>query len=218
MPLEQCPVATPDFNDPKGVPIDAILFGGRRPDTIPLVTQAYDWNHATMIGALLASGQTAAAEGPVGSLRHDPMAMLPFIGYNAGDYLQHWINMGKKGGDKMPAVFLVNWFRRGDDGRFLWPGFGENSRVLKWIVDRIEGKVDARETVAGHTANVEDLDLDGLDINVDDVREALRAHPSEWAGDIDDNEAWLKKLGPKVPSEVWDQFEALKQRIRNATK
>ncbi|WP_046204380.1 phosphoenolpyruvate carboxykinase (GTP) [Corynebacterium argentoratense] len=218
VPLEQCPVATPDFNDPKGVPIDAILFGGRRPDTIPLVTQAYDWNHATMIGALLASGQTAAAEGPVGSLRHDPMAMLPFIGYNAGDYLQHWINMGKKGGDKMPAVFLVNWFRRGDDGRFLWPGFGENSRVLKWIVDRIEGKVDARETVAGHTANVEDLDLDGLDINVDDVREALRAHPSEWAGDIDDNEAWLKKLGPKVPSEVWDQFEALKQRIRNAAK
>ncbi|WP_314930602.1 phosphoenolpyruvate carboxykinase (GTP) [Corynebacterium argentoratense] len=218
VPLEQCPVATPDFNDPKGVPIDAILFGGRRPDTIPLVTQAYDWNHATMIGALLASGQTAAAEGPVGSLRHDPMAMLPFIGYNAGDYLQHWINMGKKGGDKMPAVFLVNWFRRGDDGRFLWPGFGENSRVLKWIVDRIEGKVDARETVAGHTANVEDLDLDGLDINVDDVREALRAHPSEWAGDIDDNGAWLKKLGPKVPSEVWDQFEALKQRIRNATK
>ncbi|PRQ11849.1 phosphoenolpyruvate carboxykinase (GTP) [Corynebacterium sp. 13CS0277] len=217
VPLDQCPIAAiDDFNNPKGVPIDAILFGGRRPDTIPLVTQAYDWNHATMIGALLASGQTAAAEGPVGSLRHDPMAMLPFIGYNAGDYLQHWIDMGKKGGDKMPAVFLVNWFRRGDDGRFLWPGFGENSRVLKWIVDRIEGRVGARETVAGHTANVEDLDLTGLDVDIDDVREALSAHPSQWEGDIADNEAWLEKLGPKVPAEVHEQFEALKQRVRAA--
>ncbi|APT85599.1 phosphoenolpyruvate carboxykinase (GTP) [Corynebacterium aquilae] len=217
VPLEQCPVAAiDDFNNPKGVPIDAILFGGRRPDTIPLVTQAYDWNHATMIGALLASGQTAAAEGPVGSLRHDPMAMLPFIGYNAGEYLQHWIDMGKKGGDKMPAVFLVNWFRRGDDGRFLWPGFGDNSRVLKWVVDRIEGRVGARETVAGHTANVEDLDLTGLDVDIDDVREALRARPSQWEGDLEDNAAWLKKLGPKVPAEVHEQFEALKKRVHDA--
>ena len=216
VPIEQCPVVAPEFNDGEGVPISAILFGGRRPDTVPLVSQAHDWNHATLIGALLASGQTAAAEGEVGALRHDPMAMLPFIGYNAGDYLQHWINMGKKGGDKMPAVFLVNWFRRGDDGRFLWPGFGDNSRVLKWIVDRIEGRVSADETIAGLTARVEDLDLTGLDTPLDDVREALSAPADQWAGDVVDNEAWLEKLGPKVPAEVHEQFEALKERVAKA--
>ena len=216
VPIEQCPVVAPEFNDGEGVPISAILFGGRRPDTVPLVSQAHDWNHATLIGALLASGQTAAAEGEVGALRHDPMAMLPFIGYNAGDYLQHWINMGKKGGDKMPAVFLVNWFRRGEDGRFLWPGFGDNSRVLKWIVDRIEGRVSADETIAGLTARVEDLDLTGLDTPLDDVREALSAPADQWAGDVVDNEAWLEKLGPKVPAEVHEQFEALKERVAKA--
>ncbi|APT91496.1 phosphoenolpyruvate carboxykinase [Corynebacterium sphenisci DSM 44792] len=212
-PIAQCPVAAPEFNDPKGVPVDAILFGGRRPDTVPLVTQAFDWNHATFIGATLASGQTAAsAEAKVGSLRHDPMAMLPFIGYNVGDYLRHWIAMGKKGGDKMPAVFLVNWFRRGEDGRFLWPGFGDNSRVLKWITERIEGKVDARETVVGYTANAEDLDLTGLDTPLEDVKEALRAPAEKWQGDLADNEEWLKSLG-EIPQEVWDQFRALEQRV-----
>ncbi|MDO5731734.1 phosphoenolpyruvate carboxykinase (GTP) [Corynebacterium sphenisci] len=212
-PIAQCPVAAPEFNDPKGVPVDAILFGGRRPDTVPLVTQAFDWDHATFIGATLASGQTAAsAEAKVGSLRHDPMAMLPFIGYDVGDYLRHWIAMGKKGGDKMPAVFLVNWFRRGEDGRFLWPGFGENSRVLKWITERIEGKVDARETVVGYTANAEDLDLSGLDTPLEDVKEALRAPAEKWQGDLADNEEWLKSLG-EIPQEVWDQFRALEQRV-----
>ncbi len=216
-PISQCPAAAPEFDDHKGVPISAILFGGRRPDTVPLVTQARDWNHATFIGATLASGQTAAAaEAAVGSLRHDPMAMLPFIGYNAGDYLQHWIDMGQKGGDKMPAVFLVNWFRRGDDGRFLWPGFGENSRVLKWIVDRIEGRVDAEDTVVGYTARFEDLDTEGLSEPEEDIRAALSVNPEEWEGDLADNEEWLKFLGPKVPSEVWDQFEGLKQRIAEA--
>ena len=149
-PIAQCPTAAPEYDDWKGVKVDAILFGGRRPDTVPLVTQAHDWEHGTMIGAMLSSGQTAAsAEAKVGSLRHDPMAMLPFIGYNVGDYFQHWIDMGREGGDRMPAIFLVNWFRRGEDGRYLWPGFGENSRVLKWIVDRIEGRVGADETVVG---------------------------------------------------------------------
>lgn len=217
VPISQCPVAAPEFNDPAGVPISAILFGGRRADTVPLVTQAHSWNHATMIGTLLASGQTAAsAEAKVGSLRHDPMAMLPFIGYNAGDYFQHWIDMGVKGGDKMPAVFLVNWFRRGEDGRFLWPGFGDNSRVLKWVIDRIEGRVGADETVAGYTARVEDLDLTGLDTPIEDVREALSAPPEQWAADVEDNEAWLAKLGPKVPAEVLEEFEALKKRISEA--
>lgn len=212
-PIAQCPVAAPEYDDPKGVPVDAILFGGRRPDTVPLVTQARSWNHATFIGATLASGQTAAsAEAKVGSLRHDPMAMLPFIGYNVADYLQHWIDMGAKGGDKMPAVFLVNWFRRGDDGRFLWPGFGDNSRVLKWIVDRIEGRVEARETVVGYTANAEDLDLEGLDTPIEDVKEALRAPAEKWQGDLADNEEWLKSLGD-IPQEIWDEFEALKNRV-----
>ena len=214
VPISQCPVAAEEFDDWRGVPVSAILFGGRRPDTVPLVTQAFDWDHATMIGTLLSSGQTAASsEAKVGALRHDPMAMLPFIGYNAGEYLQHWIDMGNKGGDKMPPVFLVNWFRRGDDGRFLWPGFGENSRVLKWIVDRIEGRVEADETVAGHTARAEDLDLTGLDTPRADVEEALTAPPEQWARDMEDNAAWLEKLGPAVPKEVFEQFEALKERI-----
>lgn len=219
VPLAQCPVAAEEYNDPQGVPISAILFGGRRPDTVPLVSQAHNWDHATMIGALLSSGQTAAAEGTVGALRHDPMAMLPFIGYNAADYLQHWIDMGKKGGDKMPEVFLVNWFRRGDDGRFLWPGFGDNSRVLKWIVDRIEGRVEADETIAGYTARVEDLDLTGLDTPIEDIRETLSAPAAQWKSDLADNEEYLAFLGSKgsaVPAEVLEQFEALKARVAAA--
>ena len=216
VPIAQCPVAAPEFDDWKGVKVDAILFGGRRADTVPLVTETYDWNHATMVGSLLASGQTAAQEGVVGTLRHDPMAMLPFIGYNAGEYLNHWIEMGKKGGDKMPAVFLVNWFRRGEDGRFLWPGFGENSRVLKWIVERIEGQVGAEETVVGHTARYEDLDLDGVTEPEADIREALSAPAEQWANDIEDNAEYLTFLGPKVPQEIHDQFAALKQRVEAA--
>ncbi|QGU08508.1 Phosphoenolpyruvate carboxykinase [GTP] [Corynebacterium occultum] len=217
--IEQCPVAAPEFNDWKGVKIDAILFGGRRPDTVPLVTQTYDWEHGTMVGSLLASGQTAAsAEAKVGTLRHDPMAMLPFMGYNAGEYLQNWIDMGEKGGDKMPPIFLVNWFRRGEDGRFLWPGFGENSRVLKWVVDRIEGRVEADATVVGNTARAEDLDLEGLDTPIEDIKEALTAPAEQWARDLDDNEAYLTFLGPKVPNEVHEQFAALKKRVESALK
>ncbi|WP_010120626.1 phosphoenolpyruvate carboxykinase (GTP) [Corynebacterium nuruki] len=216
VPLAQCPTAAPEYDDWKGVRVDAILFGGRRPDTVPLVTQSYSWEHGTMIGALLASGQTAAQEGVVGTLRHDPMAMLPFIGYNAGEYLNHWIEVGKKGGDKMPSIFLVNWFRRGEDGRFLWPGFGENSRVLKWIVDRIEGRVGAEDTVVGHTARYEDLDLEGVTEPEEDIRAALSAPAEQWAGDIEDNDEYLTFLGPKVPQEIWDEFAALKRRVEQA--
>ena len=219
VPISQCPSAAPEFDDWKGVKIDAILFGGRRPSTVPLVTQAFDWNHGTLIGALLASGQTAAsAEAKVGALRHDPMAMLPFMGYNAGDYLQHWIDMGEKGGDRMPSIFLVNWFRKDDDGKMLWPGFGENSRVLKWITERIEGKVDAEKTVVGNTARAEDMDLSGLDIDIEDVRQALHVEPSEWAADMEDNAEYLAFLGSRVPQEVHDQFNALKSRVEEADK
>lgn len=217
--IDQCPVAAPEFNDWKGVKLDAILFGGRRPDTVPLVTQSFDWEHGTMLGATLASGQTAAsAEAKVGSLRHDPMAMLPFAGYNIGDYLQHWIDMGNKGGDRMPSIFLVNWFRRGDDKRFLWPGFGENSRVLKWIVDRIEGRVGAEDTVVGHTARAEDLDLIGLDTPMEDIRESLSAPAADWTRDLEDNEEYLKNLGDRIPQEIFGQLAKLRERIEAVQK
>ena len=217
--IEQCPAAAPEFNDWQGVKIDAILFGGRRPDTVPLVTQAHNWEHGTMIGAMLSSGQTAAsAEAKVGSLRHDPMAMLPFMGYNVGDYFQHWLDMGEKGGDRMPEIFLVNWFRRGDDDRFLWPGFGDNSRVLKWVIDRIEGNVDADETVVGYTARAEDLDLTGLDTPIEDVREALTADPELWKEDVADSRRYLEGLGSRVPQEIFDQLAKLDERVQAAAK
>lgn len=215
-PIAQCPTAAPEFDDWQGVKLDAILFGGRRASTVPLVTQSFDWEHGTMIGSLLASGQTAAsAEAKVGSLRHDPMAMLPFIGYNAGDYLQNWIDMGNKGGNLLPKIFLVNWFRRGEDGRFLWPGFGENSRVLKWVIDRVEGNVGAEDTVIGSTARAEDLDLTGLDTPLEDIKEALGVDPAEWGGDLEDNLEYLRFLGPRVPQELHDQLDALKTRIES---
>ncbi|OFL91098.1 phosphoenolpyruvate carboxykinase (GTP) [Corynebacterium sp. HMSC055D05] len=215
--IEQCPTAAPEFEDWQGVKIDAILFGGRRPDTVPLVTQAHDWEHGTMIGAMLSSGQTAASvEANVGSLRHDPMAMLPFMGYNVGDYFQHWLDMGKKGGDRMPSIFLVNWFRRGEDGRFLWPGFGENSRVLKWVIDRIEDNVGAEESVVGYTARAEDLDLDGLDTPIEDVREALTADPELWKEDVADSRRYLESLGSRIPQEIFDQLKKLDERIHAA--
>ncbi|WKK60475.1 phosphoenolpyruvate carboxykinase (GTP) [Corynebacterium sp. P3-F1] len=214
VPITQCPSAAEEFDDWRGVKVDAILFGGRRPSTIPLVTQTRDWNHGTMIGSLLASGQTAASlEAKVGSLRHDPMAMLPFIGYNVGDYFQNWIDRGNEGGDRMPSIFLVNWFRRGEDGRFLWPGFGENSRVLKWIVDRIEGRVEADETVAGHVARAEDLDLEGLDTPIEDVREALAVNPEEFAADFEEGKEYLGTLGDRVPPEIFDELEKSRSMI-----
>ena len=215
--IEQCPTAAPEFEDWQGVKIDAILFGGRRPDTVPLVTQAHDWEHGTMIGAMLSSGQTAASvEANVGSLRHDPMAMLPFMGYNVGDYFQHWLDMGKKGGDRMPSIFLVNWFRRGEDGRFLWPGFGENSRVLKWVIDRIEGNVEAEQSVVGYTARAEDLDLEGLDTPIEDIREALTADPELWKEDVADSRRYLESLGSRIPQEIFDQLKKLDERIHAA--
>ena len=213
VPIDQCPVAAPEFNSPEGVPISAILFGGRRADTVPLVSEAYSWNHGVYIGATLSSGQTAAAEGQVGAVRRDPMAMLPFLGYNVGDYFQHWVDMGARGGDKMPKIFLVNWFRKGADGRFVWPGFGENSRVLKWIVDRIEGRVEGDETAAGVTARAADIDMTGLDTPAEDVEAALAVDPEEWRRELPLITEWLKFCGPRVPAEVHEEFAALKKRL-----
>src|SRR5689334_17681848 len=183
-PISQCPILAPEFDDPRGVPIDAILFGGRRKTTIPLVTQARDWVHGVYLGATLSSETTAAAVGKVGVVRRDPMAMLPFIGYHAGDYFRHWIEMGKGDAGKLPAVFYVNWFRRDADGRFLWPGFGENSRVLKWIVERLDGTAPAVESPIGYHPPAEALDLTGLDVSRADVAEALRVDRDEWREEL----------------------------------
>ncbi len=213
-PISQCPTLAPEWDDPQGVPVSAILFGGRRKTTVPLITQARDWQHGVFIGATLGSEQTAAAEGKVGTVRRDPMAMLPFLGYNVGDYFQHWIDIGKNADEsKMPAVFFVNWFRRGDDGRFLWPGFGENSRVLKWAIERIEHKADGRTTPIGIVPRAQDLDLDGLDVDPADVDAALAVKPEEWREELPLIEEWFEFVGEKLPTGIRDEFDALKHRL-----
>jgi phosphoenolpyruvate carboxykinase (GTP) len=218
-PIEQCPILADEYHDPRGVPIDAILFGGRRKTTIPLVSEARDWVHGVYLGATLSSETTAAAVGQVGVVRRDPMAMLPFIGYHAGDYFQHWIDMAKgASGDaaKLPKVFYVNWFRRGDEGQFLWPGFGENSRVLKWVCERLDGKADAVETPIGHVPTPEALDLTGLDIDPADLAAALRVDPNEWQAEIPQVTEWFTKFGDKLPAVLWAELDALKARLADA--
>ncbi|MFC6094284.1 phosphoenolpyruvate carboxykinase (GTP) [Saccharothrix lopnurensis] len=213
-PIEQCDIKAPEWDDPKGVPISAIFFGGRRATTIPLITESRDWQHGVFMGATLSSETTAAAAGKVGVVRRDPMAMLPFIGYHAGDYFQHWIDTGKSAdADKLPKIFYVNWFRRGEDKRFLWPGFGENSRVLKWAVERIEGRAAAVETPIGHVPTAEALDLAGLDAAPGDVEAALEFDADEWRAEIPMIEEWFAKIGEKVPTSLRDELEALKLRL-----
>jgi phosphoenolpyruvate carboxykinase (GTP) len=213
-PISQCPTLAPEWDSPEGVPISAILFGGRRKTTVPLVSEATDWQHGVFIGSTIGSEQTAAAEGKVGTVRRDPMAMLPFIGYNVGDYFQHWIDIGKNSDEsKLPKVFFVNWFRRGDDGRFLWPGFGENSRVLKWIVGRIEQTANGTSTPIGVVPSVDDLDLSGLDIDPGDVAAALAVDPEEWRAELPQIAEWFEFVGEKLPTGIKDEFDALKHRL-----
>jgi phosphoenolpyruvate carboxykinase (GTP) len=213
-PISQCPVVAPEWDDPKGVPISAILFGGRRKTTVPLITESRDWQHGTFMGATMSSEMTAAAKGGKGQVRRDPMAMLPFLGYNAGDYFQHWVNVGKGAdADKLPRIFYVNWFRRGEDGRFLWPGFGENSRVLKWAVERIEGTAAATETAIGYVPTADALDLAGLDTPAADVEAALVVDPEEWKAEIPLIEEWFEKIGDRLPTSMRDELEALKLRL-----
>jgi phosphoenolpyruvate carboxykinase (GTP) len=213
-PIEQCDTRAPEWDDPNGVPLDAIFFGGRRRDTVPLVTEARDWQHGVFMGATLSSETTAAAAGQVGVVRRDPMAMLPFIGYNAGDYFAHWIEMGK-GADavKLPKIFYVNWFRRDADGNFVWPGFGENVRVIKWALERIEGTAAAIDTPIGRTPTPEALDVDGLDMSAQAVRDALTVHVDEWRNELRLIEEWFDKIGPALPSSMRDELEALRLRL-----
>ncbi|WP_033436372.1 phosphoenolpyruvate carboxykinase (GTP) [Saccharothrix sp. NRRL B-16314] len=213
-PIAQCDIKAPEWEDPNGVPISAIFFGGRRATTVPLITESRDWQHGVFMGATLSSETTAAAVGKTGVVRRDPMAMLPFIGYHAGDYFQHWIDTGKSAdADKLPKIFYVNWFRRGDDKRFLWPGFGENSRVLKWAIERIEGKAAAVETPIGHVPTADNLDLSGLDASREDVEASLEFDADEWRAEIPMIEEWFAKIGEKVPTSLRDELEALKLRL-----
>jgi phosphoenolpyruvate carboxykinase (GTP) len=218
-PINQCPILAPEYEDPQGVPISAILFGGRRKTTIPLVTESRDWVHGVYMGATLSSETTAAAAGAVGVVRRDPMAMLPFIGYHGGDYFRHWIEMGKGAGQgagdpsKLPRIFYVNWFRRGDDGRFLWPGFGENGRVLKWVVERLEGTGEAVETPIGFVPPPEALDATGLDTPAEDIAAALRVDPEEWREEIPQISEWFQTFGDKLPGVLWAELDALKARL-----
>jgi phosphoenolpyruvate carboxykinase (GTP) len=213
-PIKQCPILAPEYDDPKGVPIDAILFGGRRKTTIPLVTEARDWTHGTFMGATLSSETTAAATGQVGVVRRDPMAMLPFIGYNAGDYLDHWITMGKENDPaKLPRIYYVNWFRRDDDGSFLWPGFSENSRVLKWVIERIEGTADAVETPIGYVPTAGSLDTEGLDLTDQDLAKALAVDVEEWKAEIPQITEWFEKFGDSLPAVLWTELDSLKARL-----
>jgi phosphoenolpyruvate carboxykinase (GTP) len=213
-PLQQCPILAPEYDDPNGVPIDAILFGGRRKTTIPLVTEARDWVHGTFMGATLSSETTAAATGAVGLVRRDPMAMLPFLGYHAGDYFNHWIKVGKQhDATKLPRIFYVNWFRRGDQGQFLWPGFGENSRVLKWVIERIQGTAEAAETPIGRVPTLEALDTDGLDTSDADLEAALSVDPEEWKAEVPSISEWFETFGDKLPAVLWTELDGLKARL-----
>jgi phosphoenolpyruvate carboxykinase (GTP) len=213
-PIKQCPILAPEYDDPQGVPIDAILFGGRRKTTIPLVTEARDWVHGTFMGATLSSETTAAATGEVGVVRRDPMAMLPFIGYDAADYFNHWITVGKEHDvAKLPRIYYVNWFRRDSDGGFLWPGFGENSRVLKWVVERMEGTADASETPIGYVPTPESLDLDGLDVGREEIEAALAVDLDEWRAELPSINAWFEQFGDKLPTVLWTELDGLKARL-----
>lgn len=213
-PIKQCPILAPEYDDPKGVPIDAILFGGRRKTTIPLVTEARDWTHGTFMGATLSSETTAAATGQVGVVRRDPMAMLPFIGYNAGDYFNHWITVGKDNdAAKLPKIFYVNWFRRDADGGFLWPGFGENSRVLKWVVERLDGQAEAVETPIGHVPTRESLDTEGLSMSAEALEAALAVDPEEWKAELPQITEWFEKFGESLPAVLWTELDGLRARL-----
>ena len=215
-PASQCPVIAPEWEDPNGVPISAILVGGRRPSTIPLVHESFDWNHGVFLGSIMGSEITAAAiSDKIGQVRRDPFAMLPFIGYHVCDYLQHWINTGKKSDEsKLPKIFYVNWFRKDEQGKFIWPGYGENSRVLKWICERVSGEGNAVKTAIGYMPTADDIDTEGLDITKEALESILDVNKEEWLNEIESIKEHYKNYGPKLPQELKDQLAALEQRLK----
>ena len=212
-PAGQCPSMASEWEAPNGVPISAIIFGGRRAKIAPLVYEAFDWEHGTYIGATMASEKTAAAAGTVGELRRDPMAMKPFIGYHVGDYFQHWIDMGKKQGAKLPQIFRVNWFRTNDEGKFIWPGFGENIRVLEWIIGRVAGTTDCRATPIGLQPRPEDLNITSCDISEETLSSLLNVDKEGWLKELPGQEEFLSTIGDKLPKELVGQHEKLKERL-----
>jgi len=213
VPASQCPVISPDWEKPEGVPIDIFVFGGRRGSVEPLVHEAYTWDHGVFLGATSASETTAANIGAVGNLRRDPFAMKPFCGYNMGDYFQHWFDMGDRLGDKAPRIFYVNWFRKSPEGRWLWPGYGENSRVLKWMCDRVSGKVGARDTPIGRVPREGDLDLSGVPIAPQDLREILTVDSAAFRAEIPDIERHFNQFGNRLPARLKVQFKGLVERL-----
>lgn len=212
-PSENCPMISPMFDDPEGVPISAIIFGGRRARTAPLVYQARDWKSGVFVGSIMGSETTAATTGKVGVMRRDPMAMLPFCGYNMGDYFGHWLKMGERLGDKAPKIFNVNWFRTDENGKFIWPGFGENMRVMKWILDRAEGKGEANETPVGYEPRPEDIDLEGLEFETETVKKLLGIDTALWAEEVKDIRTFYEEFGEKLPKALWDELHALEERL-----
>ena len=213
-PASQCPSIAPEWQDPSGVPISAILFGGRRRTTVPLVTQAFDWDHGVFLGSIMASETTAAAGGAVGKLRFDPMAMLPFCGYNMADYFSHWLSVGSKtSAAKLPQIFFVNWFRRDNDGRFLWPGYGENSRVLKWIFERLNGKADAQKTAIGFLPATDSLDIDGLNINTADLEAITSLDTDGWREAVPQIREHFAIFGDRLPTKLHDSLNSLESAL-----
>ncbi|SPU52341.1 Phosphoenolpyruvate carboxykinase [GTP] [Brevundimonas vesicularis] len=216
-PASQCPAIAPEWEDPKGVPIDAILFGGRRASAVPLVTEAFDWEHGVFMGSTVASEGTAAAENKVGELRRDPFAMLPFCGYNMGDYFAHWLKMGqRRDASKLPRIFFVNWFRKDQDGRFVWPGFGDNVRVLKWISERIDDEAEAVDTAVGRVPSVTALDLSGLDLTPTQLATLLDVDAGVWAEEAALIPDFYRQFGDRLPTALWDQHAALVARLDDA--
>ncbi|MDA0564325.1 phosphoenolpyruvate carboxykinase (GTP) [Streptomonospora sp. S1-112] len=213
-PASQAPTIAPEWEDPAGVPISAILFGGRRATAVPLVNESFDWQHGVFLGANVASEKTAAAEGTVGELRRDPFAMLPFCGYNMGDYFGHWLEIGRKTDPaKLPRIFYVNWFRKDDQGRIVWPGFGENSRVIKWIVERLNGTAEAERTPIGSVPKPEALDTTGLDISREDLEFLLTVDKETWREEASLIPEFFKTFGDQLPDELWDEYNALLNRL-----
>jgi phosphoenolpyruvate carboxykinase (GTP) len=215
-PAKQCPVIASEWENPRGVPISAILFGGRRASVVPLVNEARDWRHGTFLGSVIASEKTAAAAGKIGELRRDPMAMLPFCGYNMADYWSHWLAIGARPGAQLPRLYCVNWFRKGDEGEFLWPGYGENSRVLKWVFERCEGTAKAEETPIGNLPANGELDLDGLDIGARALHTLLSADLDGWLEEVPLIREHFAQFGERMPAGLVAELDALEQRLRSA--